>query len=330
MSQLQPKDIIFSNYVNGKQTFIIPLTFTDINEGKANITRIGYGGDVWELRADLLSPPGKEVGDVNLPPIAYVKEQVEALQAMSSLPILFTIRTKSQGGKFPDDASKEALDLILLAVVSGIAYVDVEIEWPSAMLKEITEKKRSTKVVASYHSWTGKVAWTSEDLMQRFAAADAFGDCYELGLFVREYKLKYSKPLLAVGMGANGQLSRITSPISLVTHPLIPLPSAPGQLSLAQVHQARHLIGKLPKQEISVVGEEKVTEKVSRALQAAFLELGYPHLCSVRKEKSGIVISELDVTGLHSSSSLVRVVAEEFTQCTGRPAPWSVIDNCLQ
>lgn len=149
-------------------------------------------------------------------------------------------------------------------------------------------------------------------------------------MFVRDYKLKFSKPLLAVGMGANGQLSRITSPISLVTHPLIPFPSAPGQLSLAQVHQARHLIGQLPKQEISVVGEEDTTEKVSRALQAAFLELGYPHLCSIREEKSGNVISELDVTGLDSTSSMLTVVAEEFTRRTGRPAPWLVIDRCLQ
>ncbi|KAJ5722021.1 hypothetical protein N7488_000056 [Penicillium malachiteum] len=175
MSDVQSKDIIFSNYVNGKQTFIIPLTFTDINDAKDIITRIGYGGDVWELRADLFSPPGSEVGVVNLPPLAYVKEQVEALQAISSLPILFTIRTKSQGGKFPDEASRDALDIILLAVASGIAYVDVEIEWPSDMLREITLKKGSTKVVASYHSWTGKIGWTSEDLKQRFAAADAFG-----------------------------------------------------------------------------------------------------------------------------------------------------------
>lgn len=149
-------------------------------------------------------------------------------------------------------------------------------------------------------------------------------------MFVRNYKLKYSKPLLAVGMGANGQLSRITSPISLVTHPLIPFPSAPGQLSLAQVHQACHLIGQLPKQEISVIGEENVTQKVSRALQAAFLELGYPHLCSVYKKKNGNLYSELDVTGFESTSSMVTIVAEAFVQYTGRPVPWSVIENCLQ
>lgn len=175
MPRLQSEDVIQSNYDHGKQTFIIPLTFTDVNDAKNIITRIGYGGDVWELRVDLLSPPGQEVGEVNLPPITYAKEQVGALQAMSSLPVLFTIRTKSQGGKFPDHAAAEALDLMLLAIEYGIAYIDVEIEWPQSMLKTITEKKKSTKLVASYHSWTGKVAWTSEELMQKFSAANEFG-----------------------------------------------------------------------------------------------------------------------------------------------------------
>ena len=149
-------------------------------------------------------------------------------------------------------------------------------------------------------------------------------------MFVRDYKLKHSKPLLAVGMGPNGQLSRITSPISIVTHPLIPFPSAPGQLSLAQVHQARHLIGQLPKQEITVLGDVSVAEKASRALQAAFLELGYPHLCNFRKQESGNMNSDLDITGVDSISSMITVIAEKFTQCTRRPAPWSVINDHLQ
>ena len=94
---------------------------------------------------------------------------------MSSLPVLFTIRTKSQGGKFPNHASTEALDLMLLAIENGIQYIDVEIEQPQAMIETITQKKGSTKLVASYHSWTGKVAWTSEDLMQKCSVANEFG-----------------------------------------------------------------------------------------------------------------------------------------------------------
>lgn len=175
MSQQKPEDIIFSNYASGKQTFIIPLTFTNINDAKKVITRIGYGGDVWEMRVDLLNPSHEAIDDTNLPPVSYVKGQVKALQAMSSLPILFTIRTKSQGGKFPDNAGKQALDLMLLAVECGVAYIDVEIEWPKDILQEIVQKKQTTKIVASYHDWTGKVAWTSQELKQRFAAANDFG-----------------------------------------------------------------------------------------------------------------------------------------------------------
>jgi 3-dehydroquinate dehydratase type I len=169
------KDIIFENYASKEQTFIIPLTFPNINHAKPIIERISYGGDLWELRVDLLSPAAADMTSVNLPSPEYVKDQVQALQSMSDLPILFTIRTKSQGGKFPDDAVYEAMELMLLAVTCGIQYIDVEIEWPQTLLDEIISKKKSTKLVASYHSWTGDIRWTSQELQKRFKAANDFG-----------------------------------------------------------------------------------------------------------------------------------------------------------
>jgi 3-dehydroquinate dehydratase type I len=163
-------DLIGHNFKVGKQTFIIPLIFTNINDVKDIITRIGYGGDVWELRVDLLSPNAGPLGETNLPPLEYVKQQVEALRS-----ILFTIRTQSQGGKFPDKAAEEALALMLVAVACGIKYIDVEVEWPASMLETITEKKGSSQVVASFHDWTGNIRWTSQALKERFKAADKFG-----------------------------------------------------------------------------------------------------------------------------------------------------------
>lgn len=168
-------DILFANFAAGKQTFIIPLTFTDINQAKDIITRIGYGGDVWELRVDLLTPTSDALGETNLPPLDYVESQVKSLQAMSSHPILFTIRTKSQGGKFPDSASQEALDLMLLAIRCGIDYIDVEIEWPQQVIDELVAARGDSKLVASYHSWTGEIRWTSQELKDKFAAAKQFG-----------------------------------------------------------------------------------------------------------------------------------------------------------
>lgn len=96
-------DIISSNYLNhdGKQTFIIPLTYPDISVGIPDLERIGYGGDVWEIRVDLLSDSPKPLGPSNLPRKEYVRDQVKTLQRASSMPILFTIRTVSQGGSFP-------------------------------------------------------------------------------------------------------------------------------------------------------------------------------------------------------------------------------------
>ncbi|KAH8883731.1 aldolase [Thozetella sp. PMI_491] len=335
------KDVVFDNFAAQKQTFIIPLTFTDVNEARDMIARIGYGGDVWELRVDLLRPLPSPLGETNLPPREYVEAQVKTLRSISDHPILFTIRTKSQGGKFPDDASQDALDLMLLAIAEGIEYLDVDIEWPQSVIDELVAKRGSTKIVASYHSWTGEIRWTSKELRDKFASADNFGDiiklsilstsledCYELGLFVRDYRAKHSKPILAVGMGAFGQLSRVTSPISLVTHPLIPFPSAPGQLSLAQVHQARHLLGQLPQKKYTVNGHGPQVAAVANAIQAAFSELGYPHYCEVSGSAATPSESTLDISST-APSELVEVAARQFTLWTGRPAPLLVLQDKL-
>ncbi|CAG9981097.1 unnamed protein product [Clonostachys byssicola] len=337
MAASSGSDILSANYQNGKQTFIIPLTFQDVNDAKHVLTRIGYSGDIWELRVDLLG--SGVIEEENIPDPQYVKKQLETLQSLSPLPILFTIRTRSQGGKFPDTAVQEALDLMILAVDAGVGYIDVEIEWPDYLIQEITKRKSESKVVASYHSWTGDVRWTGEVLREKFVAANSFGDiiklsilstviedCFDLGLFVRDYKAQHEKPLLAVGMGLNGQLSRITSPISLVTHPLIPFPSAPSQLSLAEVHKARYLIGQLEKRDLSIRGtDERSVRRVAQCLQAAFDELGYPHFCHVDGSDRYKTITVTET--LESADSVLEFVGKLFTSITERPAPLSVIEQ---
>jgi hypothetical protein len=54
-------------------------------------------------------------------------------------------------------------------------------------------------------------------------------DNHELAVFIRDHQKLSTKPLIAVGMGAHGQLSRELSPISMVTHPLLLTATAPGQ-----------------------------------------------------------------------------------------------------
>ncbi|KAM0542723.1 hypothetical protein ACHAPJ_012656 [Fusarium lateritium] len=287
-------DIIFDNHAKQprQQTFIIPLTFPDISLGAADIPRIGSGGDIWELRVDLLSPQNEAIGSINLPTLEYVRDQLRLLQRLSNMPILFTIRTVSQGGKFPDNAEREALELMLMAVAENTTYIDVEIEWSQDLINALHEKKGATKLVASFHDWTGDIRWTSGTLQQKYEGADTFGDvvklsilsadtydCHELALFLRNQQARSSKPLLAVGMGQYGQLSRVLSPISLVTHKLLPAPSAPGQLTLAEVHQAQHLIGQLPARDFSLSGPN--SKSIVDMLRSGFKELGLPHQCHI-------------------------------------------------
>ncbi|CAI4217658.1 unnamed protein product [Parascedosporium putredinis] len=116
-----------------------PLTYPDISLGAKDIERIGYGGDVWEVRVDLLSDAQHPLGATNLPSYEYVRQQVR---------------------KFPDDAVNEALALMLLAVELNCLYIDVEIEWPQQAIDALVAAKGASKLVASFHSWTGDIRWT--------------------------------------------------------------------------------------------------------------------------------------------------------------------------
>lgn len=167
-------DPIFENKTL-RQTFIIPLTFPDLSKAAALIPRIEYGGDIWALRVYLLRNSSEPIEKVNIPSPKYVEAQLKLLQRLFQLPVLFIIRTASQGGKFPDNDGNEALVLMLIAVEAGIKYVDVEIEWPVGLTEKLGERKGDIKLVASFHDWTGTVRWTSSKLKKKYQLADSFG-----------------------------------------------------------------------------------------------------------------------------------------------------------
>ncbi|KAJ4253917.1 hypothetical protein NW762_010315 [Fusarium torreyae] len=182
-----------------------------------------------------------------------------------------------------------------MAVAEYITYIDVKIEWSQDLIKTLNAKKGSSKLVASFHDWTGGIRWTSDTLQKKYEAADVFGDiiklsilsadmydCHELALFVRNQQAQSPKPVLAVGMGQHGQLSRILSPILFVIHKLLPTPSAPGQLTLAEVHQAQHLIGQVPALDFSLSGPD--AKAIVEMIRPGFQELGLPHLCQALED----------------------------------------------
>jgi pentafunctional AROM polypeptide len=312
-------DVLSQNFASRRKSYILSLPFPDITHALPSLTRMCYACDVLELRVDLLTPSNTAACEGNIPTREYVATQLELLQQHTDLPILFTVRTASQGGKFPNDAHEQALDLMLLGLAYGCDYIDVEISWPTVVLEEIASKKGDKKLVASFHDWTGQLPWTSIKHVQQYMRACSFGgeccellvvakalahslcladliklsliassiyDCHELALLVREHQAKSAKPLIAVAMGAQGQLSRATSPISFVTHELAPVSAGPGQMSLVQIHKILHMIGQLPKRNFYIFGD-KIAHSLSPILHnAAFKELGLPHRYRIHETES--------------------------------------------
>src|SRR4051812_4623240 len=128
------EDLVSTRYHKHLQTFIVSLTFPDLSTvATQDLTRISYGGQIWELRADLLrSPNSNEISKANL-----IAKQLQILRKASDLPVIFTIRTISQGGQFPDNAVDEALEMILSAIDEGCEYIDVQVSWPDTMREAI-------------------------------------------------------------------------------------------------------------------------------------------------------------------------------------------------
>ncbi|KAI0062915.1 Pentafunctional AroM protein [Artomyces pyxidatus] len=281
------------NLAHGKRSYFLSLTYPDVTPALSFLEDITAGVDAIELRVDLLRTTKQfETVGPHTPPRAFVADQIAAIRKKTSLPIVFTARTASQGGSFPDGAVKEAFELFELAIRLAVEYVDVEISWPEQDIRGLISRKGYSHIIASWHDWSGKMQWGSPEVDTIFHVADNFGDIikivgkansFEDNLTLRQFAAHAagspsSKPLLAINMGIEGQLSRIlNTTFSPVTHPLLPNKAAPGQLSFVEIQTALHLIGQLPAKKFYIFGKP-IAHSMSPALHnTGFQSLGLPY-----------------------------------------------------
>lgn len=205
--------------------------------------------------------------------------------------MIFTIRTKGQGGRFPDDAHAEAMQLYRLAVRSGCEFVDLEIAFPDEMLRAVTEMKGYSKIIASHHDPNGELSWANMSWMKYYNRALEYGDVIKLvgvarnlddNTALRKFKNwaeeAHDVPLIAINMGGNGQLSRILNGfMTPVSHPALPFRAAPGQLSATDIRKGLSLMGEIKKKRFALFGSP-ISESRSPALHnTLFAEMGLPH-----------------------------------------------------
>lgn len=166
-------DVISQRYASGKQTYILTLTFPDLSQVGGLLKRIEYGVHCWELRGDLLSSSGA-AEESNIPSAEYVQNQIRCLRSHSNLPIFFSLKMKSQGGRFPDAEIAAAAELISVAVDLKCEYVEWNINWPLDTLKRITSKATETKIVGSDYDVTGDLRWADAGMQNICKSIDQY------------------------------------------------------------------------------------------------------------------------------------------------------------
>ncbi|KAJ5787314.1 Aldolase-type TIM barrel [Penicillium paradoxum] len=274
------------------RTNFISTTFPDVHAALPNLDILSVGSDAVEIRVDLLVDPAPEGLTTPLvPSLKYVGQQLMLLRQHTELPIIFTVRCTRENGKFPVDDPSLFYKYLRRAIQWGVEYVDVELWLPEEIRRQLAENKGHSMILSAFHDFSGTWKWTSEDAQRIFTESAKYADIvkmiamvhtieenYELEYFRSTIKSRGSGPLLsAVNMGQMGQLSRALNTVfSPITHPLLPMIAAPGQLTAAEINEALHIMGQLPKRDLYAIGSFRSTPH-SMFMEKCLNELGLPH-----------------------------------------------------
>jgi len=143
-------------YIPPASSYFLSLTYADLNEAIPILDKASEGSDALELRVDLLASQDKE----------YIRQQLSILRRYSKLPIIYTVRTNGQGGRFPPTEVDRMFELLELGLKWGCEYVDVEVdvigkgkEHRIELTSNLVNRKGNSKIIASYHDCSGTALW---------------------------------------------------------------------------------------------------------------------------------------------------------------------------
>lgn len=291
LGQLNPHEALMAK----PRTYFISTTFPDVRAALPNIDILTVGADAVEIRVDLLKEPLGDGTYSAVPSLSYVGEQVMLLRQRTELPIIFTTRCTRENGRFPMDDPNLYHEYLYRAIQWGVEYIDVELWLPESIRKSLWDRRGNSHIMSAFHDFSGTFKWPSRHAEEVFAESRKYAhiikmiaiindpnENFELEYFRSKMKVDYPDcpPFSAVNMGETGQFSRTLNKVfTPITHPLLPIIAAPGQMSASEINQALSLLGQLPRK--SFYG---ISSSASRSAkpQAPFYEkcineLGLPH-----------------------------------------------------
>lgn len=224
-----------------ERQLVIATALTDgTPNGQARQARLAQqqGAGALELRADLLADP------------AQVRAALTAVRAASSLPLLLTYRSTTEGGKGAGHGQGyEDYLASLLQLRPAVAALDIEMACPASKALVAEAKAGGYDVVGSCHDFTATPS--AAQITQKLAQITAAGadiakvaymprtaqDVAALRHAAHDFAGAYPhQPLIAISMGQLGAPSR-TDLVNCLTFATIAdgAASAPGQATIAHV-----------------------------------------------------------------------------------------------
>lgn len=247
---IQIKNLILGE---GIPKICVPLTASEAEEICAQAKEaVSAGADIVEWRADFYEELAEEEKTAEL--------LNRLCDILGQIPLLFTIRTKGEGGN-RQIITKDYVNYNLAAAKTGKTdLVDVEVfgdqEEKKTLIAEI--QALGVKVIASSHDF--EKTDSKEALLDRFKTMetsgadilkiavmpDEFEDVVSIMQATKEMTRITEKPLISMAMGQTGTMSRISGENfgSCLTFGTVGAASAPGQLPVKELRMMMEALHK--------------------------------------------------------------------------------------
>lgn len=319
------------------RSYLATFPFSDLSPHVKELPRLTLGVDAVELRADLLCDPmvrdAKIIEAYENPSLSYLSEQVALVRRhLPGFPLVFTLRTPAQGGRYPypADAPAEALFKSLHhALKLGCDMIDIEMGLEEHLTANLIQdaKERNTSVLISWRDTSppkeGGFDWSSTeakalydeamqmgaDVVKIVGTAGQISDNFALRLFAARIEEEGSlsngetgkKPSLsAYNMGSKGRISRfLNSTLASVTHDVAKQLTGKGiignpSMTFNEIQRALHLSGLLEKKSFLYLCSSQGTagDQVSQLYRDWFDVMGLPY-CMDAQMTNGQELREL-------------------------------------
>ena len=183
----------------------IPITAKTTNEALKLVKTTQ--ADIIELRADFIR-------DISI-------KNLEKILKNTKKHLIVTVRKSSEGGKFSGSEEKR-LELLKKAIELGADFVDIELSSGTNTINQLIKVSKKTKIIVSHHNFKKtpsnlqviyrKIKKTGCDVIKIAVFANSINDNALIFKLIDKAK-KDNKKIIALCMGAHGEISRILSPV---------------------------------------------------------------------------------------------------------------------